>query len=117
MKVIRKNIKKVKKTRRPTLTKRRSTKPPKKQKKKELTILERIALVTQELHALRSRLANAGDEVPPIGIHRITALEHELDRLWDLRRQEQAAPLRATALTEEEEKNLAYPSGGQSRGY
>jgi len=35
--------------------------------------------------------------------HRISALEAELERLWDLRRKEQAAPLRETALTEEEE--------------
>jgi len=67
--------------------------------------------VTEQLQALRSQLANAGDELPTVGIHRISALENELERLWDLRRQEQAAPLRATALSEEEEKDLAFPRG------
>jgi hypothetical protein len=76
---------------------------------KELTLLERIAKATDELQTLRSRLANAGDDLPAVGTHRITALEQELERLWELRRHEQAAPLRQTALSEEEEKVLAFP--------
>jgi hypothetical protein len=42
-------------------------------------------------------------------------LEAELERLWELRRMEQAAPLRQTALSEEEEKVLAFPSGSRGR--
>jgi hypothetical protein len=76
---------------------------------KELTLLEKIAKTTDELQTLRSRLANAGDDLPAVGTHRIAALEHELERLWELRRQEQAAPLRQTALSDEEEKVLAFP--------
>ena len=108
-----KNIKKIKKLRRPTLTKRRlhTSRVP-----KQPTLLEKIAEVTDELQTLRSRLANAGDNLPAVGVHRIGALESELERLWELRRQEQAAPLRATALSEEEEKELAFPSGTRSRG-
>ncbi len=34
----------------------------------------------------------------------------------EMRRREQAAPLRETSLTEEEEKILAFPSGSRSRG-
>jgi hypothetical protein len=83
---------------------------------KEPTLLEKIASVTEELQNLRSRLANAGDTLPAIGTHRIAALETELERLWELRRQEQAAPLRQTALSEEEEKVLAFPTGSRSRG-
>ena len=79
------------------------------------TLLERIAQVTDELQSLRSKLANAGDDLPTVGTHRIAALESELERLWELRRQEQAAPLRQTALSEEEEKVLAFPSGSRSR--
>jgi hypothetical protein len=79
-------------------------------------LLEKIASLTDELQMLRSRLANAGDDLPAVGVHRIGALENELERLWELRRQEQAAPLRATALSEEEEKELAFPSGTRSRG-
>lgn len=112
MKVRSKNIKKVKKFRRPSLSKRRAGGLP---RRKEPTLLERISRVTQELHSLRSRLANAGDELPAIGVHRIAALENELERLWELRRQEQAAPLRATALSEQEEKDLAFPTGSRSR--
>ncbi len=85
-------------------------------KPKEPTLLERIAEVTEELQMLRSKLANAGDDLPSVGTHRITALETELERLWELRRREQAAPLRETALTEEEEKVLAFPGGSRSRG-
>ncbi len=81
---------------------------------KELSLLEKIAKATDELQTLRSRLANAGDDLPAVGTHRIAALEHELERLWDLRRQEQAAPLRQTALSEEEEKVLAFPSVSRS---
>lgn len=113
MKVRRKNIKKVKSLRRPSLSKRRLRTA---QKAKEPTLLEKIAQVTDELQSLRSRLANAGDELPAVGVHRIGALENELERLWDLRRLEQAAPLRATALSDEEEKDLAFPSGTRSRG-
>lgn len=82
---------------------------------KEPTLLERIAQVTDELQELRSKLANAGDDFPTVGTHRIASLEAELERLWDLRRKEQAAPLRETALSEEEEKVLAFPSGSRSR--
>lgn len=81
---------------------------------KELSLLEKIAKATDELQTLRSRLSNAGDSMAAVGTHRIAALEHELERLWELRRQEQAAPLRQTALSEDEEKVLAFP--GASRG-
>jgi hypothetical protein len=114
MKTRSKGIKKVKKFRRPSLSKRRlrtAVRAP-----KEPTLLEKIASLTDELQMLRSRLANAGDDLPAVGVHRIGALENELERLWELRRQEQAAPLRATALSEEEEKELAFPSGTRSRG-
>ena len=94
---------KLSKSRRPSPLRRsaRSTREP-----KELSVMEQIAKVTDELQMLRSRLANAGDDLPAIGTHRISALETELERLWELRRQEQAAPLRETALTEEEEEAL-----------
>ena len=81
---------------------------------KELPLLAKIAQVTDELQVLRSRLANAGDDLPAVGTHRIAALETELERLWEMRRQEQAAPLRQTALSDEEEKVLAFPSGSRS---
>lgn len=102
---------KVKKMRRPGSLRRRSrlSREP-----KELSLLERIAQVTDELQMLRSRLANAGDDLPAVGTHRIAALETELERLWEQRRQEQAAPLRQTALSDEEEKVLAFPSGSRS---
>jgi len=77
--------------------------------------MERIGQITEELQALRSRLANAGDDLPAVGTHRIASLEIELERLWEKRRLEQAAPLRESALTEEEEKILAFPSSGRSR--
>jgi hypothetical protein len=83
---------------------------------KEPTLLEKIAQVTDELQLLRSRLANAGDDLPAVGTHRIAALEAELEKLWELRRQERAAPLRQTALSDEEEKVLAFPSGSRARG-
>lgn len=82
---------------------------------KEPTLLERISQVTEELQRLRSRLANAGDEIPSVGTHRMAALEAELERLWELRRREQAAPLREAHLTEEEARELAYPSPSGSR--
>ncbi len=113
MKVRPKNIKNVRKFRRPSLSRRRVRTLA---RVKEPTLLEKITRVTDELQTLRSRLANAGDELPAVGVHRIGALENELERLWDLRRQEQAAPLRATALSDEEEKDLAFPSGTRSRG-
>src|ERR1035438_10571398 len=50
---------------------------------KEPTLLEKIAQVTDELQILRSRLANAGDDFPTVGTHRISALEADLERLWD----------------------------------
>ena len=102
----------MKKTRRPSPLRRvvRGVRPV-----KEPTLLEKIAQVTDELQLLRSRLANAGDDLPTVGTHRIASLEAELERLWELRRKEQAAPLRSTALTEEEEKVLAFPSGSRSR--
>ncbi len=113
MKTHRKNIKSVKKTRRPSLSRSRSrlTRRP----VKEPTLLERIAQVTDELQVLRSRLANAGDDLPAVGTHRISALETELEKLWEQRRIEQAAPLRQTALSDEEEKDLAFPSGSRVR--
>ena len=85
------------------------------QQLKTLTLLEKITSVTDELQTLRSRLANAGDDLPTVGTHRIAALESELERLWEMRRLERAAPLRQTALSEEEEKVLAFPSGSRSR--
>ena len=81
---------------------------------KQLSLLEKIAHVTDELQMLRSRLANAGDDLVAVGTHRISALETELERLWEMRRLEQAAPLRQTALSDEEEKVLAFPSGSRS---
>jgi len=104
--------KKLKRTSRSVVARRtvRVPRPP-----KEPTLLERIALLTDELQNLRSRLANAGDDLPAVGTHRIVTLEAELERLWELRRQEQAAPLRQTALSEEEEKDLAFPSGSKNR--
>lgn len=81
---------------------------------KQPSLLEKIARATDELQTLRSRLANAGDALPAVGSHRIAALETELERLWEMRRQEQAAPLRQTALSDEEEKDLAFPSGSRS---
>lgn len=83
---------------------------------REPTVMERISQVTDELQTLRSRLANAGDDLPAVGTHRIASLELELERLWEKRRQEQAAPLRESALTEEEEKILAFPNPGRARG-
>ena len=85
-------------------------------KPKKPSLLDRIAEVTEELQLLRSRLANAGDDLPTVGTHRISALENELERLWEMRRHEQAAPLRGTALTEDEEKVLAFPGGSRNRG-
>lgn len=87
-----------------------------KREPKDPTLLEKIAQVTDELQMLRSRLANAGDDLPAIGTHRISALETDLEKLWEMRRREQAAPLRQTALTEEEEKVLAFPGGSRARG-
>jgi len=81
---------------------------------KELSLLEKIAKITDELQILRSRLANAGDDLVAVGTHRIAALETELEKLWEMRRLEQAAPLRQTALSDEEEKVLAFPSGSRS---
>ena len=102
---------KVKKLRRPGSLRRsrRISREP-----KELSLLEKIANVTDELQVLRSRLANAGDDLVAVGTHRIAALETELEKLWEMRRLEQAAPLRQTALSDEEEKVLAFPSGSRS---
>ena len=77
--------------------------------------MERIAQVTDDLQMLRSRLANAGDDLPAVGSHRIAAMEGELERLWELRRRERAMPLREIPLTEEEEKVLAFPGGTRNR--
>lgn len=106
------SLKKIKKMRRPSPLRRiaRVARTP-----RELTPLERIAQVTDELQLLRSKLANAGDDLPAVGTHRIASLEAELERLWELRRHERAAPLRMTALSDEEEKVLAFPSGSRSR--
>ncbi len=101
---------KVKKMRRGTLRRiSRISREP-----RDLSLLEKIAHVTDDLQVLRSRLANAGDDLPAVGTHRIAALETELERLWEMRRQERAAPLRQTALSDEEEKVLAFPSGSRS---
>lgn|GEM_PF-1004249 len=81
---------------------------------KELSLLDKIAKVTDELQMLRSRLANAGDDLTAVGTHRILSLEHELERLWELRRHEQAAPLRQTALSDKEEKVLGFSVGHRS---
>lgn len=112
MKTRRKNIKAIKKPSRLTMNRRklRLNRVP-----KEPTLLEKIAQATDELQMLRSRLANAGDGQPTVGMHRITALETELEKLWEQRRRERAAPLRETALSEEEERNLAFPSSGRGR--
>jgi hypothetical protein len=83
---------------------------------KEPTLLERIAQVTDELQLLRSKLANAGDNLPTVGTHRIAGLETELERLWEMRRLEQASALRQAALSEQEEEVLAFPGGTRSRG-
>lgn len=107
---------KLKKFSRASRSTRRST-PLRKLRKQQPTLLERISAVTEELQKLRSRLANAGDDVPAVGTHRISSLEAELERLWELRRHEQSAPLRQSALSEEEEKELAFPSGMSSRGF
>src|SRR5882672_10824732 len=53
---------------------------------KELSLLEKIAKITDELQILRSRLANAGDDLVAVGTHRIAALETELEKLWEMRR-------------------------------
>src|ERR1700676_3087244 len=82
---------------------------------KEPTLLEKIAQVTDELQILRSRLANAGDDLPTVGTHRIASLEAELERLWEWRRRKQAPPLRSTALTEKEERVRASRSESRSR--
>lgn len=102
---------KVKKLRRPSPLRRirRPAREP-----KQPTLLERIAEVTDELQTLRSRLANAGYDLPAVGTHRIAALEAELEKLWEMRRLEQSAPLRQTALSDEEEKVLAFPTGSRS---
>ena len=102
---------KIKKMRRPSGLRRIRRIP---REPRELSLLEKIAQTTDELQILRSRLANAGDDLPAVGTHRIAALESELERLWEMRRQEQAAPLRQTALSDEEEKDLAFPSGSRS---
>ena len=84
-------------------------------KPKELTLLDKIAQLTDELHSMRSRLANAGDDLPAVGIHRISAHEAELEHLWEMRRVEQAAVLREAPLTQEEEEVLSIPRGTRSR--
>jgi hypothetical protein len=110
-------IKKMKRARRPSPLRRIASRQRLSARQpKEPTLLEKIAQVTDELQLLRSRLANAGDDLPAVGTHRLAALESELERLWELRRLEQAAPLRQTALSDEEEKVLAFPSGSRSRG-
>ena len=105
-------LKKLKRIRRPSPLRRiaRVAREP-----KEPTLLERISSVTDELQLLRSKLANAGDDLPSVGTHRIAALEAELERLWELRRHERAAPLRQTALSDEEERVLAFPGRSRSR--
>ena len=108
-----KNRQKITKNRRRTSPLRRVARLPR--EAKPPTLLEKIAQVTDELQLLRSKLANAGDDLPTVGTHRILALEAELERLWEMRRQEQAAPLRQAALSEQEEELLAFPSGSRAR--
>ncbi len=84
-------------------------------KPKEPTLLDKIAQLTDELHSMRSRLANAGDNLPAVGIHRISAHEAELERLWEMRRVEQAAVLRQAPLTQDEEEVLSIPRSTRTR--
>jgi len=83
---------------------------------KEPTLLQKITQMTEELQILRSRLSNAGTDIPAVGTHRITALEMELERLWEQRRQEQASPLREAALSDQDIEVLAFPGANRSRG-
>jgi hypothetical protein len=83
---------------------------------KEPTLLQKITQMTEELQSLRSRLSNAGSDLPAVGTHRITALEMELERLWEQRRQERAAPLREAALSDQDIEVLAFPGANRSRG-
>ena len=83
---------------------------------KDPTLLDKIAQMTEELQSLRSRLSNAGDDLPAVGTHRIAALEMELERLWEQRRLERAAPLREAALSDQDIEVLAFPSANRSRG-
>ena len=83
---------------------------------KDPTLLDKIAQMTEELQSLRSRLSNAGDDLPSVGTHRIAALELELERLWEQRRLERAAPLREAALSDQDIEVLAFPSANRSRG-
>ena len=83
---------------------------------KEPTLLQKIAQMTDELQSLRSRLSNAGSDLPAVGTHRIAALEMELERLWEQRRQERAAPLREAALSDQDIEVLAFPGANRSRG-
>ena len=78
---------------------------------KEPSLLDKITKVTEDLQLLRSRLSNAGNNLATVGIHRILTLEHDLEQLWELRRQEQAAPLRQTVLSDEEGKLVSFPVG------
>jgi len=78
---------------------------------KELSLLNKIAKVTEDLQMLRSRLSNAGNNLATVGTHRILALENDLEQLWELRRQEQAAPLRQTVLSDEEGKLVSFSVG------
>lgn len=112
-KTMKTRLKKSKNLRRPSPLRRvvRTQRKP-----KEPTLLEKIAQVTDELQVLRSKLANAGDSLPTVGTHRIASLETELERLWEMRRLEQASALRQAALSEQEEEVLAFPGGTRSRG-
>ena len=83
---------------------------------KEPTLLQKIAQMTEELQSLRSRLSNAGSDLPSVGTHRIAALEMELERLWEQRRQERAAPLREASLSDQDIEVLAFPGANRSRG-
>ena len=83
---------------------------------KDPTLLQKITQMTDELQSLRSRLSNAGDDLPAVGTHRITALEMELERLWEQRRQERATPLREAALSDQDIEVLAFPGAKRARG-
>ncbi len=78
--------------------------------------MQKITQMTEELQSLRSMLSNAGDDLPAVGTHRIAALEMELERLWEQRRQEQATPLREASLSDQDIEVLAFPSANRSRG-
>src|SRR3989442_6455670 len=89
-------IRKMKKTRRPSPLRRvrRLTREP-----KEPTLLEKIAQITDELQLLRSKLANAGDDLPAVGTHPLAALEAGIGRILEVRPPRQGAALAPNATS------------------